>query len=105
MKVYRPIILNQIDTFGFWVALANLCVKGMQCDPCAVFDLLVNDLPRMWIERTDTITGFFGAMTLPCQGMLRAGLCPVFCDGRLSLEAKLILVKHNGSFRGLTRSV
>lgn len=45
MKVYFPIILNHIDTFSLWAALANLGIKGMQSQNRAVFDLLINDIP------------------------------------------------------------
>ena len=98
MKVYRTIILNQVDTFCFWVVVANLCVKRMQCDDCAGFHLLVNDIPRVGIQRTDAIASFLRPMTLTCQGVLRAGLCPVFCHRRLEIETKLILINHDTSF-------
>ena len=86
MKVYRPIILNQVDTFRLWVAFANLSVKRMQCDDLA-FHLLVNDIPRVGIQGTDPITRFLGVIALTRQGIFRAGLRPVFCDCRLEIEA------------------
>ena len=58
MKVYRTIILNEIDTFSLWVALANLGVKCMQCHNCAAFHLLVNDIPRVRIQGPNAITSF-----------------------------------------------
>ena len=72
MKVYRTIILNQVDTFRLWVAFANLCVKRMQCDDCAAFHLLVNDIPRVGIQGTDPITRFLGVIALTRQGIFRA---------------------------------
>ena len=71
MKVYRPIILNQIDTFCLWVALANLGVKRMQRNDCAAMNLLVNDIPGVWIQDTNAITSFLGSVALTCQRIFR----------------------------------
>ena len=95
MKVYRPIILNQVDTFRLWVAFANVSVKRMQCDDCAAFHLLVNDIPRVGIQGTDPITRFLGVIALNVRSsssLLRL---------RLEIEAKLILINNHASFYGL----
>lgn len=98
MEVYRPIILNQVDTFCLWVAVANLRVKGVKCHNGAAFHLLVNDISCVRVESPDAITRFLGVITLARQGIFRAGLRPVFCDCRLEIETKLILINNDASF-------